>query len=237
MSTAQKIVNESLRILNLNNGLLPVQPRSQKVGFDYLADLLLRYRGDGIYITPQIPPTVNSELREQSWARIGLIYDLAFHIAAPLQVQSLPPTFAAVREDSLRTLYIQGRPSTEQSYPDTLPVGGGNFTDNGSGYTFYSAYGKDLDFEVRDKRRSGESLVYYADFDADAVMRNTSVSSVGWKVVRGSSVTVSSASFTDNLAEATLTFSGCGQSTVSATATYASGEVKSYLMLIEVVEA
>ncbi len=226
MSTAQTIINEALQILNLNNGLLPVDPRHQQVAYQKLVDILILWRGEGRYITPQIPASPTQDIREKPWAKLGLVYETAFYTAAPLQVLDFPPTAGIAREMALKTLYVNARPDSSTQYPDILPIGGGNEFEWSNSYQFYGQQ-DNINYDIYDTANQGEALIFYADFDADAVMRNTSVSSVVWEAL-DSGVVISNQSITANVANALVTFSDAGTSRFKATATYASGEIKEF---------
>jgi hypothetical protein len=234
MSTAQTIVNEALGLLNLNNGFKPVDPRHQQVGFQTLVDLLIKYRGDEIYLTPQIPATITAEINEKPAAKLGLVYDLAFYISAPLQVREFPATFSALRKDALDTLYINFKPPTTQQYPELLPIGGGNEQYADYAFRFYGE--QDLtNYQIYDQVNLNESQFFYADFDSDATLKGTTVSSVAWEVLDNAGTQISNESLTGNTAKALLTFQGEGLTTIKATATYANSEVKDFMFNIQVV--
>lgn len=234
MSTADTIVNEALEILNLNNGLLPADPRHQQVAFRVLNDLLIKYRADGIYATPRIPSTITQELNESPSAKTGLVYDVAFYSSIPLQIRELPINFDRIRNDSMRVFYVKLRPPTKQQYPETLPIGGGNEHSDTFSYRFYSQQ-DNADYQIYDRVNLNESQFFYADFDQDAVLKDTSVSSVLWEVLDNSGTQITNKSLLSNVAKALITFQGVGVTTFKSTATYASGEIKDFLFNVQVV--
>lgn len=226
-------MNQALELLNLNNGFKPVDPRHQQVGFRVLVDLLIKMRGDEIFVTNQIPASISQEINEKPLAKLGLTYELAYYISAPLQIREFPPTFNELRKDACETLYINLRPSTEQQYPETLPIGGGNQTSNDFAFRFYGQ--QDLaEYQIYDTVNWKESAFYYADFDSDATLKGTTVSSVEWEVLDGAATQISNESLTNNVASALVTFNEEGTVTYKATATYATGEVKDFLFQVRV---
>ena len=104
MSTAQTIVNNALRILNLNSVIKGVDPYHQQVGFQVLVDWLATERGKRIYITPQIPSSINSDLKEKPWAKKAIEYGLAYDLIAPLQVKEPPATLMQIKDEAYSCL-------------------------------------------------------------------------------------------------------------------------------------
>ncbi len=233
MSTAQSLVNEALELLNLNEGFSEIDPRHQKITFKRLVDVLILHRAEGRYIAPQIPATINTDVREKPWARLGLIYDTAMHASVPLQVKDFPVMFSEMRDRANKTLYINAKASSSPEYPSILPIGGGNEYEQFSDYSFY---GKPdgINYDVYEGATKGEAFIYYADFDADAVSRGTSVSSVAWDTLNSGNVAISNTSLSGNVASSLASFSEEGSAKFKATATYASGEKKDFFFNIEV---
>lgn len=235
MSTAKTIVDDALRLCNENSSVLTVEPEMQQQGFARLVDWLNLQRGDGLYLTPQIPATINSELREMSWAKQGIIFDLAFNLAPFIQTKEFSQMFFTVRENSLTTLYINAKQPTDQQYPETLPIGGGNEWYNSWSFRFYGE--NDLaEYQVYETQNKGESALYVADFDADAVKRNTTVSSIVWESLENFSVDITNEALVNNIAQAQLTFNGAGTATFRARATYANTEIQDFLFQVLVVD-
>lgn len=230
MSTGTVIVNDALRYLNLNNGILPVDPRNQATAFAVLVDLLKLLRGDGLYVVRQFPAAINAELREPSWSTPGLKEMLA-KMAAPYLRTAVPDSLGSEGERVLRT---RARPPISCSMPDTLPMGSGNYD------TWWPEWflGPDeLTYEYYAAANRGESATFYADFDFDAVNKGTTVSSVVWSVISGSIVGISNQSLSDNIASAQLSFTEAGNTTVRARATYANGQTHDFLIKVSVSDA
>jgi hypothetical protein len=232
MTTCKTITNDALTLLNLNNGILPVDPRHQERAFTTLVDLLKALRGDNVFLVRQIPANVNADLREQPWATKGLKEMVAREVAPFLQAK-IPPTLG---DEGERILRNAARQPIGCSLPDTLPRGSGNAwygTYSAWCWTFYSGFDWS-DFGYYGQVNRGESDTYYADFDGDAVLRGTSVATVAWSV-EGGSVAISNQALSANLASAQLQFTTSGTQKVRARATYANGQVQDFLFSIEVV--
>lgn len=234
MSTAKSLVTRSLRILNLENNNIEEDPYIQQVGFEGLVDLLNLLRGKGLYITKQIPPTAGSEVAEPPWSKTGLIYELAYLIAAPLQVNEFPPTFGEMRDKAYTTLYVNAKEPTNQQYPSTLPIGGGNegFWDTWR-ERFYGRQDR-ANYQVYAEQNKNEKAFYVADFDADATRRATTVASVKWEKIEGSSMQISDISTSGNLSTALITFINSGTVAFKCVATYANNEVQEFLFKVAV---
>lgn len=232
MTTCTVIVNDALALLNLNNGILPVKPAHQARAFSTLVDMLKTLRGDGIYLTRQFPASISADLREESWATQGLKEMLANAVAPYLQRPV--PGF----EDGERVLRNRGRQPIGCAFPETLPMGSGNtgYCSTSWPYTFYSGF-DGIEYDVYDNAFSGEVKTFYADFDYDATIRSTTVSSVAWSSIGGAAIGISGQSLSSNLASAVLTFGGSGSGKIKAKATYANGGVKDFLFSIEVGDA
>ena len=234
MSTAQTIINNALRLLNLNSLVKGVDPYHQQIAFQVLVDWLATERGKRIYITPQIPASVNSDLKEKPYAKKAIEYAVAYDLIAPLQVRTPPLNIVEIKRDSYATLYVNAKPRTSMQLPDTLPLGSGN-----QRYSFSFNYYADNDstiYDIYDSVNVGDASIFYADFDAGATLKSTTVSSVEWTILENSGVTISNESLSSNLASAQFTFTGSGSQKVKALATYASGEKKTFMFSFQVAQ-
>jgi hypothetical protein len=115
-----------------------------------------------------------------------------------------------------------------------LPVGGGNETSSTWAYRFYSEE-DNAKYEIFDCVNVGEIQFFYADFDADATLKGTTVSTVDWEVLDNSGTGITNESLTGNVAKALLNFTAEGTTTFKATATYANTEVKDFLFKVQVI--
>ena len=233
MSTAQSIVNDSLRLLNQLSNINDVDPYMQQQGFYRLVDYLNAQREEDIYLTPQIPASINQELSEKPWAKMGITYDLAFYLAPYIQVKEYPSNFFDVRTRLSSELYVNAKPPTEQQYPETLPIGGGNEWYENWSYRFYS-FNDRTRYDIYEEQNINEAAFYVADFDADAVKRGTTVSSVVWEVTELYTTTISEETLSGNVAMALVTFGGGGVTTFRARATYANGEIQDFNFQVRV---
>ena len=234
MSTAQTLVTQVLEILNLSNDLLQNDPRHERIAFRSLCDVLLEYRANGIYLTPRIPASITQEVSEKSSAKLGLIYKTAFYCAVPLQIKQFPPTFDTVRAQVEDTLYINNRPSTDQQFPETLPIGMGN--EQYYGYNYYYRFYERPDckeYQVYDKANRGEACFLFADFDPDAVLSDTKAGCITWDILTGVAE-LSDGSLDSNTSSALVKFVESGEVTIRARAEMCNKEIKDFLFKIEV---
>lgn len=235
MTTATKIVNDSLKLCNEFSGILPVDPKIQQQGFERLVDMLNTMRGDHLYVTPQIPAAIGDDLKEFSWAKKGLTYRLAEEVAPYIQVTGFVPTFPKMAKESWRTLYLNAKPSTNQSLPDTLPIGGGNEYWNSWVSRFYSE-NDNAKYEHYEIVHKGTNNLYIADFDPDASRNSTTVTSVVWSQLDSSTVTITNESLSSNTAQAFIAFPDTGIQKVKARATYADGAINDFNFQFQVTE-
>lgn len=232
MTICKIITNDALALLNLNNGILPVDPRHQERAFSQLVSLLNMLRGDNVFLVRRIPPNINAELYEPPWATDGLTEMLCRAIAPYLQA-AVP---ASLGDEAERVLRNAARQPISCALPDTLPRGSGNSwygVTNTWAWTFYNGFDWST-FDYYGKVNPGESGTYYADFDGDAVLRDTTVSSIEWTSV-GSAVAISNQSLSGNFGQAQFAFSSSGLQKVKARALYANGQYQDFLFQIEVV--
>lgn len=234
MTIAKNLVGDALRLLNESSNVLSVDPYLEQQGFTHLVAILLEHRGYRRYIVPQVPSSVNADLKELFWATEALKFELAERLAPYIQVDVFSPSFMMAKRNTQNQLLIKASPPVVSQYPETLPIGSGNEWWQGS-YT-YKFYGENDNryYDVVDRRNIGEGIIYYADFDGDAVMRGTSVSSVEWNIGDGASIAISGESTTDNVSQALIDFIESGTAIFTATATYASGEIKDFLFKVGV---
>lgn len=223
MTTATVIVNDALKLLNLNSGILPVKPRNQDTAFRVLVDMLKAGLGDNVRLLRQMPASIAADLHEPHWATKGLKEMLAREAAPYLQAE-VPANLGAGGERILRN---NARQPIACSLPDSLPVGSGNQQFVLGGLHYFGGP-SELIFDAHSTVNLGESATYFADFDLDASNRTTTVSSVAWSVVSGVSVSISSQSLSSNLASAVLAFGNDGSAVVRARATYANGQIKDF---------
>ena len=226
MTTATNIVNDALRLCNEYSDILAIDPAVQSQGFLRLVDMLESMRGEQRYVTPQIPASINDDLKEFSWAKQGLIFNLAELVAPFIQVAGFVPTFYKMQKIANRTLYVKSRPPTKQGLPETLPIGSGNHRCGWRAYQFYAGI-DNIKYNYYEEPNKGEKAFYVADFDSDAALSDTSVSSVAWEV-RGGSATISNISSNLNTSTALISFTNEGLIKVRARATYANLEVKDF---------
>ncbi len=231
MTVATTIVNSALRLLNLNNGILPVDPAHQVVAFECLVDMLHALRGDDLYVVRQFPATITADLKEQSWATAGLKEMLAKYSAPYLQ-SMVPDNIGSEGERILRN---RARPPIACALPDTLPTGSGNTGHSSFAWPYRFFSGDDgVEYSFSGSVNKGESGTYYADFDYDATLRATTVASVVWSNLKSATAAISGAALSGNLASATLAFGTQGDIAVRARATYANAQIKDYLFDIGV---
>ena len=230
MTTATVIVNDALALLNLYSDVLPADPAHQQRGFTSLVSMLHRMRGDGMLVVNQMPASILSDLKEPSWATDGLKFELASAVA-PFLRAALTQEQEMYRQKAMQTLMNNAAPPVACSLPATLPRGSGNWEYQDD--SFYSG-AVSFEYDIYDQRFKGESSTYYADFDYDATVRGTTVSSVAWSNQGSVSATISGASVSSNLATAVLAFPTAGTVIVRARATYANSEIKDFTFRIEV---
>jgi hypothetical protein len=231
MSSCKTIVNDALALLNLGNGILPVEPRHQARAFSELVNLLNALRGDNVFLVRSIPANINADLKEPLWATRGLC-DMLARAVAPFLQATVPATLS---DEGERILRNTARQPISCAFPDTLPRGAGNSwygTYSAWSWTFYNGFDWS-DFGYYGNANPGESDTYYADFDGDAVLRGTTVASVVWSV-EGGSVAISNQSLSSNLASAQFKFQSSGRQKIRARATYANGQIHDFLFSIEV---
>lgn len=225
MTTAKKIVEGALRLVNESSNLLDTDPYIQTLGFTVLVEILQEHRAFSRYLVPQIPPNSNADLREPPWATSGLKFEVAERLAPEIQLDVMSSSFMKANEKAQNTILIKASPPVVSQYPETLPIGSGN--ERWGSYT-YKFYGENDTryYDIIDRRNENEEIVYYADFDGDAVMRNTSVSSVQWDIGDGAAISIDNESTSDNLSQAAIGFIEYGTAIFTATALYTSGEIK-----------
>ena len=233
MTTAKDIVNQSLKLCNEFSRILAIDPYVQQEGFTALVDMLVTMRGDGMYVTPQIPASINDDLKELPWAKKGIIYNLAESVAPFIQSSGFVPSFFQQFKKANNTMYVNAKPPTDQRRPETMPTGSGN---NDWcwwwSYEFYSQH-DNTDYQYYEAPNKGEAYLYVADFDADASQNNTSVSSVTWEVTQGTA-TIANITTTGNASQALITFTNEGVVKIKARATYANSEIRDFDFLFNV---
>ena len=217
---------------NEASSILSTDPDMQKECFISLLDLLQRLRGDELYITAQLPISVNDDVQEFSWAKSYIEYELAVQFAPFIQNSDLSPIFFRNLKQSLNTVLANAQPIPHQQYPETLPIGSGNEWYGTWNYRFYANH-DNVNYDFQSQRNKGEKEFFVADFDSDAVKKGTSVSSVEWRSI-SSSVLISSESLAINVARALIDFNKSGFAKFKAVATYANGGVHEFNFLIEV---
>jgi len=226
MSTAQTIVNKALKLCNELSDLIEVDPDLQNEGFDQLVSLLNTMRGDGLYVTPQIPASINDEIKEFSWSTRGLQFELAEALAPFIQTREFSRIFYEQKKKACRTLYIKAKPPTDQKLPETMPVGSGNSYWYWWSRVFYGEH-DNTKYEYYEEPNQGEAFLYVADFDADATKSGTTVSSVVWTIEAGTA-TISGTTATNNTSQSLITFNDIGTVKIKARATYANNEIRDF---------
>ena len=232
MTIAKELVRRALRLNNEFSNILAVDPDLEQEAFISLVNMLEVYRGDNMYLTYQIPASISEDIQEFPWATKGLEYDLAYNLAPYIQNDSFSGMFFANRKDALATIHIKAEPVVNMQYPETLPVGGGNEQYNSWTYRFYGEKDQ-TNYDIRAVRNLGEKEFYVADFEGDAVRKNTTVSSVEW-VSNDSGVTITLESLSGNVARALVEFTRAGGVTFKAIATYANGGIHEFLFNVQV---
>ena len=232
MTTAKAIVNSSLKLCNEFSQLLAVDPAMQAEGFEQLVDMLETMRGDGLYVTPQIPASINDELKERPTAKRGLIFNLAEAVAPFIQTRGFAPSFAKQQKIANNTLYVNAKPPTNQRLPENLPVGSGNSDWCWWSNQFYRQH-DNTKYNYTESPNKGEAFLYVADFDSDAVKSGTTVSSVVWSVEQGTA-TISATATTANASTSLITFTTEGTVKIKARATYANAEIRDFDFLFNV---
>ena len=232
MTTAKILVNSSLKLCNEFSSLLAVDPAMQAEGFQQLVDMLETMRGNGLYVTPQIPASINDDLKEYPWAKRGLVFNLAEAVAPFIQTRDFVPAFFKQQKMANNTLYVNAKPPTNQRLPENMPVGSGNSDWCWWSRQFYDQH-DNTKFNYVESPNKGEAFLYVADFDSNAVKSGTTVSSVVWTVEQGTA-TISGTSTTLNTSTSLVTFTTEGVIKIKARATYANAEIRDFDFLFNV---
>jgi hypothetical protein len=232
MTTAKTIVNSSLKLCNEFSNVLAIDPSLQSECFEQLISMLETMRGNGQYVTPQIPASINDELKEFPWAKRGLIFNLAEAVAPFIQTRDFVPTFYSQQKKANTTLYVNSKQPTNQRLPENMPLGSGNSSDCWWSRHFYSQH-DNTKYNYVESPNKGEAFLYVADFDSDAVKSLTTVSSVVWTLEQGTA-TISGTSTTLNTSTSLVTFTSEGVIKIKARATYANAEVRDFDFLFNV---
>lgn len=123
MTTASRVIDASLKLLNVASSISPATPDQQQEAFDVLVDLLASWEQNGVDVDVYIPYDADEDLDEPEWVTGLLKVLLAGHLA---------PYFQATPSEELKTmiddaeteLEIHGVAQSESSA--RLPKGQGN---------------------------------------------------------------------------------------------------------------
>ena len=232
MTTAANLINDALQWINVSSGIMPAEPDQQSRSFKLLQRMYEILPAQNVYLQLQRPASVSADLREPSYATEALVHILG-KMAAPYFQAQLGPLHEEAYQDSISMLRRKTGRIARPRYPDTLPIGSGNYCDAD---TFFYVDDGPSQLALFDEANVGESRTYTADFNPEAQRRNTTVATVDWSNLADRRATISNQAVVSNIASARLTYGENGPIRVRARCTFANGEVYDWILHVSVVE-
>lgn len=125
MTTAAKLIQNSLELLNVASNIAPADPEQTKKGFDELVGLIAELNFSGQLLGIEPPRNVAEEINEPPWSTRILDALLADRLIPFFQIEpkfELRERIRSARVD----LALYTIPRVKPSPPETLPLGSGN---------------------------------------------------------------------------------------------------------------
>ena len=234
MTTAATIINDSLEWLGVSSHIMPVSPAQQQRGFTIVERLFDLLPAKNIHLQMQRPASVSADLREPKFSTEPLVHVVADYLKPYFPKHQLSLDKMQQIKDSYTLLRNKTGKPRRMSYPGGLPRGSGNL--NWNTCTYHYPGQTEYQYTLWDERKEGENKIYTADFNAEAAMKNTTVSSVAWSNIGSVNGTISNEALSSNIATAQVDFPSAGQVVLKARATFASGEKYDVIIRVSVVD-
>lgn len=135
METAQTVINDALQELIVQAIEQPIEQVDFAIAQRYMNRLMDEIAADGVTLGYTAVNSPNDAITIPNGAINGLIYNLALHLATTYDV-AVGPELAAKAANGLRIMTKIATQISPSSYPDTLPIGSGNY--EAGEFNFYS---------------------------------------------------------------------------------------------------
>lgn len=125
MATAQHFIDRAMSRVGVKTAEIPLQAADAQTGLDLLNDMLSAWEA----VSPMgfLPSNnINDEVRVPRYANAAVIDNLALMIA-PEYERIVSPSLAASAMSLKNDMLTALNGSLEVQYPDTLPLGSGNY--------------------------------------------------------------------------------------------------------------